>query len=200
MASTVPPDRGLLPPPDFAHRELPIEAIPTGTRLIRIHRSDLGPLHFGSTGSNRFDDPAKTYGVCYLAATLEGAFAETCLRAVGARFVALTFLEARSFSEIEVTAPLRLAAVHGPGLVRIGATAAVTSGTHVAAQQWSKAIHEHPSAADGIAYRSNHDNGELCFALFEHVSNRLARAGSNPMMKDRARLAVLLARYRVGLG
>jgi hypothetical protein len=194
------PSPGPLPPHDFASRELPLEPIPAGTRLIRAHRSDLGPLHFGSTGGNRFDDPSKTYGVCYLATTLEGAFAETCLRSVGARFVALTFLEARSFSEIEVIAPLRLLSLHGPGLAQIGATSAVTSGPHVVAQQWSRAIHGHPTAPDGIAYRSNHDNGEICVALFEHASDRLAPGDPQPMTMDRARLAELLARYKVGLG
>jgi hypothetical protein len=195
-----PPSPDPLPPPDFASRELPLETIPDGARLTRIHRSELGPLFFGSTGGNRFDDPAKSYGVCYLSTTLEGAFAETCLRSVGARFVALTFLEARSFSEIEVTAPLRLVSLHGPGLAQIGATGAVTSGRHVVAQQWSRAIHDHPAAPDGIAYRSNHDNGEICVALFEHAGDRLAPGNSQPMTIDRIRLAELLARYKVGLG
>ena len=195
-----PPDPGPLPPPDFASRDLPIETIAAGARLVRIHRSDVGPLFFGSTGGNRFDDPTRIYGVCYLAATLEGAFAETCLRAVGARFVALAFLEERSFSGIEVTAPLRLVSVHGPGLAQIGATGAVTSGPHAVAQQWSRAIHDHPTAPDGIAYRSNHDNGELCVALFERAGARLRAADPQPIMQDRGRLAMLLARYKVGLG
>lgn len=195
-----PPSPGPLPPADFASRELPLETIPGGARLTRIHRSDLKPLFFGSTGGNRFDDPAQSYGVCYLSTTLEGAFAETCLRSVGARFVALTFLETRSFSEIEVTAPLRLVSLHGPGLAQSGATGAVTSGPHVVAQQWSRAIHDHPAAADGIAYRSNHDNGEICVALFERAGDRLAPGNSQPMTIDSVRLAELLARYKVGLG
>jgi hypothetical protein len=195
-----PPSPGPLPPADFASRELPLETIPDGARLIRIHRSELGPLFFGSTGGNRFDDPAKSYGVCYLSTTLEGAFAETCLRSVGARFVALTFLEARSFSEIEVTAPLRLISLHGPGLAQIGATGAVTSGPHIVAQQWSRAIHNHPLTPDGIAYRSNHDNGEICVALFERAGDRIAPGNPQPMTIDRVRLAELLARYKVGLG
>ena len=195
-----PPSPGPIPPADFASRELPLETIPDGARLIRIHRSELGPLFFGSTGGNRFDDPAKSYGVCYLSTTLEGAFAETCLRSVGARFVALTFLEARSFSEIEVTAPLRLLSLHGPGMAQIGATSAVTSGPHVVAQQWSRAIHDHPMTPEGIAYRSNHDNGEICVALFDHADDRLAPGNPQPMTMDRGRLAELLARYKVGLG
>jgi hypothetical protein len=194
------PDPGPLPPLDFASRDLPIEAVSVGTRLVRIHLSDLGPLFFGSTGGNRFDDPAKAYGVCYLSTTLEGAFAETCLRAVGARFVALSFLEARSFAEIEVTGTLSLDSVHGPGLAQLGATGAVTSGPHSVAQQWSRAIHDHPTAPDGIAYRSNHDNGELCVALFAHAGNRLAPHDPQRITRDRVRLAELLARYKVGLG
>ena len=194
------PDATPLPPPDFGSRDLAIEVVPAGTRLVRIHRSDLDPIFFGSTGGNRFDDFLKEYGVCYLCTTPEGAFAETCLRAVGAYFVALTFLEARSFAEIEVIAPLRLISMHGPGLAQIGATAAVTSGPHRAAQQWSRAVHDHPTAPDGIAYRSNHDNGELGVALFERAGGRLGTANSRPIMNDRGGLAVLLARYRVGIG
>lgn len=195
-----PPDPGPLPPSDFASRDLPTESVSPGTRLVRIHRSDLGPLFFGSTGGNRFDDPARTYGTCYLSTTFEGAFAETCLRAVGARFVALTFLEARSFSEIEVVDTLTFVSIHGPGLAQLGATGAVTSGPHTVVQQWSRAVHDHPTAPDGVACRSNHDNGQLCVALFERASARLGAADTQPIMDDRSRLAALLARYKVGLG
>lgn len=195
-----PPDSAPLPPPDFASRDLPTETIAKGARLVRLHRSDLGPIFFGTTGGNRFDDPLKKFGVCYLSRSIEGAFAETCLRAVGARIVALSFLEARSFCTIEVTASLRLVSVHGPGLAPLGATGAVTSGPHAIAQQWSRAIHEHPSAPDGVSYRSNHDNGELCVSLFERAGSRLKPALPIPILDDRTQLAALLDRYNVGLG
>jgi hypothetical protein len=171
-----------------------------GTRLVRIHRSDLEPLFFGASARNRFDDPAKTYGVCYFSMSVEGAFAQTCLRAAGMRFVQLSFLEARSFSNIEVRKPIQLVSLHGPALAQLGATAPVSSGLHPPARQWSRAIYDHPTAPDGIAYRSNHDNGELCVALFERASARLGAAGSQPIMTNRSRLAALLARYKVGLG
>ncbi|WP_413990789.1 RES family NAD+ phosphorylase [Labrys okinawensis] len=195
-----PPDPGPLPPPDFATRHLPTETIAAGSRLTRIHRSNVGPLFFGSTGGNRFDDPARTYGVCYFATSIEGAFAETCLRAVGVRFVALTFLEERSFADIEVTSPLQVVSLHGPGLAQLGATGVVSSGPHALAQQWSQAIHDHRQAPDGITYRSNHDNGEQCVALFDRCQANLHIAGSRPIMADRAALAALLNRYNVGLG
>ena len=73
----------LLPPLDFPSRELPVETISPGTRLARIHLAKFAPIYFGSKGNNRFDDPRRTLGVCYLAMTEEGAFAETCLLGVG---------------------------------------------------------------------------------------------------------------------
>ena len=195
-----PPKRHPTPPPDFASRDLPLETLPAGTAFIRIHRSGLEPLFFGTSGNNRFDDPERAYGVCYLALTLEGAFAETCLRVVGAQFVAGTYLDARSFTTVEAVAPLRLVAVHGPGLARIGATSVVSAGEHSLAQLWSRAIHGHPSSPDGMLYRANHDNSEICTALFDRCADRLELRQTQGFFSDRARLAALLDRYKVGLG
>ena len=199
-ASTVLRKRHPRPPPNFADRDLPLETLPPGTAFVRIHRRDLAPLFFGTSGDNRFDDPQRIYGVCYVALTLEGAFAETCLRAVGAQFVASSYLNVRVFSAIEVTAPLHLVAVHGPGLARIGATSIVSGGEHAMAQIWSRAIHDHPSSPDGLLYRANHDNGEICAALFDRSGDRLGVGRTQGLLADRAHLAVLLNRYKVGLG
>jgi hypothetical protein len=194
------PRRNPSPPADFRARDLPLERVPAGTSLVRIHRTDRGALYFGVTGTNRFDDPQSAYGVCDFALTHEGAFAETCLRDVGAPFVATSFLSARSFARIEVIEGLRLVTVHGPGLARLGATSVVTGGDHGFAQTWSRAIHEHPASPDGLLYRANHDNGEICAALFERCSNKLRAGASEPILSDRERLGGLLDRYKVGLG
>lgn len=191
---------GLVPPADFAARDLPIEAVPAGGTFVRIHRSGLDALYFGNSGDNRFDDPERQYGVCYASRSLEGAFAETCLRQAGARLVPLSRLAGRSATVLTVEAELRLAELHGPGLARMGATAAVTSGAYEASQPWSRAVHDHPAAVDGIAYRSNHDNGELCVALFDRCRERLRPGTATGLIQDRARLAALLERYKVGLG
>ncbi len=194
------PERHPLPSKDFAERELPIEVVPSGTVFVRIHRNDFGALHFGKVGTNRFDDPEGKYGVCYVARSHEGAFAETCLRAVGAQFVATTFLQSRSFTSIESAGPLRLAVAYGPGLARLGATSVVSAGDHRRARLWSRAIHDHPSAPDGLLYRANHDNNEICAALFERCRERLRIGTSELMLHDRARLGALLDCYKVGLG
>jgi len=188
-----------LPPPDFARRDLPIEVVPAGASFVRIHRTAVGALHFGASGDNRFDDPDGKYGVCYVAHTMAGAFAETCLRQVGASLAPLASLSARSATDLLVTAGLRLVALHGSGLARLGATAAVSSGAYEFSQPWSRAVHAHPFSPDGIVYRSNHDNGEFCAALFDRCRDRLAEGASRELMADRAALAGLLDRYKVGL-
>lgn len=191
---------GSAPPSDFARRDLPIELVPAGATFVRIHRADHASLHFGTSGDNRFDDPERRYGVCYAARSLEGAFAETCLRPVGATLVPLSRLAARVVSLLAVAAELRLVELHGAGLARMGATAAVSSGTYDISQPWSLAIFAHPAGVDGIVYRSNHDDGELCVALFDRCRARIRAHPPTALLGDRRRLASLLDRYQVGLG
>jgi hypothetical protein len=90
--------------------------------------------------------------------------------------------------------------MHGTGLSRLGATSVVTAGRQALAQRWSRAIHDHPSAPDGILYRANHDNGEFCAALFERCRDRLRLSATTAIMSDRNRLASLLNHYGAGLG
>ena len=193
------PKLGPLPPADLATRELPIEEVPIGATFVRIHRTTLGALHFGVSGDNRFDDPDKRYGVCYAARSLQGAFAETCLREVGARLVPLTRLAGRSATTLTAGSVLRLVELHGTGLARLGATAAVSSGTYDVAQPWSRALYTHPDAVDGIVYRSNHDNSELCVALFDRCQAGLAEGARHELLADRAALGRVLDAYKVGL-
>ena len=187
-----------VPPADFASRDLPIEIVQAGAAFQRIHPTGLGALHFGISGNNRFDDPRREYGVFYAARSLGGAFAETCLRELGATLIPLARIAARSVSIIETTAKLRLVGLHGPGLARVGGTAALTSGTYDISQPWSRAIHTHPSIVDGIVYRSNHDNSELCVALFVRCRAHLRAGLSGPLAGDPNRLTVLLDRYSIG--
>ena len=193
------PDPAPLPPDDFGRRDLPVETAPAGTTFFRIHRTALEAMHFEVSGGHRFDDPQRGYGVCYAARSVEGAFAETCLRAVGATLVSFAALAERSLTALTTAADLRLVALHGPGLARLGATSAVSSGPYAVSQPWSRAIHDHPAGVDGLVYRSNHDNGELCVALFDRCRRHLQAGSAVGLTADLARLASLLDRYEVGL-
>ena len=194
-----PPSSGSPPPPeDFAKRELPVETIPAGTRLARIHRREFDPQYFGSKAGNRFSDPREIFGVCYLAMTKEGAFAETFVRGTDDEGIRQSHVQRRSFSVIEMIAPLRLSSLHGPGLARVGATSAVASGSNDVARIWAREIYDHPAAPDGIAYRSKHDDDEICIALFDRARDRIAIAGApHPMMMDLYGLGMLCVRYGV---
>ena len=188
-----------LPPADFASRDLPVETVPAGTGFFRIHRTGLGALHFSKSGDNRFDDPDRDYGVCYVARSLEGAFAETCLREVGATLIPLATLTARSVTVITASERLHLVELRGRGLARVGATALVSSGTYDVSQPWSRAIHRHAAMVDGIAYQSNHDNGEQCVALFDRCHAHLEVGAPEALVHDHKRLASLLDLYGIGL-
>jgi hypothetical protein len=199
MGSMVQPELRL-PGAAFAARKLPVEIVKSGTAFLRLHRLEQGAIHFGRSGENRFDDPQGGFGVCYVARNLEGAFAETCLRDVGAQFVSRSFLEARAITILRLTGDLRLVRAHGPGLARLGVTSALSAGPYEISQAWARAMHDHPVAPDGLLYRSNHDNSQLCAGLFDRCQRRLSAEKPLSLLADRVRLAKLFDRYKVALG
>lgn len=146
LGPEVPP----LPPADLHERPLTLADV-AGQPLWRIHQAVHDPLFFGPPegvrATGRWDAPAGQFGVCYLAVgDARIAFAETMLRGPST-IVGEKELAQRSLARFDVVAPLRLATMHGPGLIRMGATAAVSSGPHEFSRRWSLALHEHPDRA-----------------------------------------------------
>ena len=151
-------------------------------------------------GVNRFDDPAARFRVCYLGTTIDVCFAETFLRNPPVRILALEDLAARSVAVAETTRDLRLAALHGPGLARLGVTAELASGADYAVSQaWSRALWEHPDAPDGIMYRSRHDDSALCVAIYHRAKAALTVVDDRRLTDDPKLLARLMRKYDVGL-
>jgi RES domain len=79
---------------------------------------------------------------------------------------------------LQSTRALRLVELHGPGLSVLGATAQITASPppYESPQAWSVALHNHPNMFDGIAYRARHDNGEICYALFDRSQTAITEA------------------------
>jgi len=167
------------PPADIADRIPITTTVPTGRFVHRFFTASNEPLYFDRSQVGRLNAPDGTYGVLYAAKRPQGAFAETFLRQPGRTQLAADLIARKAYARIEVTRPLRLINLHGPGLARLGATAEVTHGglPYTAPQAWSAAIHAHPLAADGIAYKARHDDREICYALFDRAAPALRELG-----------------------
>lgn len=156
-----------------------------GSPLYRIHRSGHGPIWFGpgagKPAAYRFDAPRGEFGVCYLGRTPEASFAETFLRQPPVRLVTLGDLAGRSLATIHLKRTLRLAALHGPSLARMGATAEVASGDYTLSRAWALALWRHGDDADGLVYRCRHDDASFAVALFDRAEDALEHDSSTPL-------------------
>jgi hypothetical protein len=185
-------------------KRLPIKPVPLGTRWMRIYALDKEALWFGpkpgSPGVHRFDDPDGEFRVCYLGNSIEACFAGTFLRNPPVRLLTLSDLMTRLVATVELHRELRLVALYGPGLARIGVTAEITSGAaYDHSQAWSRWIWEHADAPDGIAYHSRHDDSALCIALFDRARSAVVATSGKSLAEDPPLLAALLGRYGLGL-
>lgn len=159
------------PPSGFKAWELPI--VDVAEPWFRVHPLGLDPLFFGRKKMYRFDAPAAEYGVLYVGKDEHTAFIETfghaTRSATGRGLVTATALKARGLARIESLKPLRLVDLRGPGLARIGADGRLQSGSRMVARRWSRALHEHPDAPDGILYRARHDPSRQAAAIFDRA-------------------------------
>jgi hypothetical protein len=198
-----PPPR---PPADLDRRALPLYEVRAGTVLYRMHRRRLGALFFGPrtdlNDRGRWDAPDDSFGICYLAEAAHTAFAETMLRELDRDQVSeVGDLAPRSLARLVVEQPLRLARMHGAGLRRMKATAAVVQGPYEITWEWSRAIHGHPEGVAGISYRARHDDDGLSIALFQREESALRSLDSTPLLDPSlaADLGAWLDRYDIGL-
>ena len=174
------------PPATLSQRALEISSVGAGTILYRIHRSHQPPLYFGRESGpdrrQRWAAPDASYGVCDMAQEGHIAFAETLLRDLELESVQERELAIRSLARLHVRAPLRLVAMHGAALRRLGADAAVVRGPYDVTWDWSAAFHAHPDAPDGICYRARHDDSGFSIALFERAADRVEPLDSTGLL------------------
>ena len=151
------------------------EIVPAGSVIIRIHHQAHSPLWFGpqpgTPPQHRFDAPAGEYRVLYCAARLAGAFVESVLRKPAERIVARAYVDERMWSGSTVRRALRLAKLRDEGLHWHGTDAAISaSNDYTTSRRLALALHTAFPDLDGVAYRARHNNGEVCYALFDRVS------------------------------
>lgn len=149
--------------------------ITAGQPLMRIHQIDRSPLWFGPVPggppANRFDAPEGQYRTLYAAMGLTGAYVETVLHRPVGRLVRRAFVEARAVSILRPQRDLTLAALHGPGLLFHKAPQAISAADdYPTSRAFAAALFEQFPQLDGLAYRSSHNDDELCVALFDRVA------------------------------
>jgi hypothetical protein len=187
------------PPPDFGQRQLPVVASQgTWYRLNAVEFA--GAIYFDRSGRGRFDSPDFGWGILYVGEDIYAAFIECFGREHGAMGVSEATLRGRNLFAIRANRPLVFVDLTGSSLVKLGADARLSSGSYQVARQWAKAIWEHPQQVDGIRYRSRHDDGRICYGLFERAESSLDSTNlgnlpdGNPTL-----LAEILAHYDYGL-
>lgn len=190
--------------------------LPAGSPLVRIVRLAHGPpgaLYFGpgagTPPAGRFDAPNGAFRVCYLALTMDGAFAESVLRLApapmavgGLRAISVGSIEARGWAWTQTTRDLDLVDLStGHGLGALNVTASLTAGdSHVLSRQVSATIHAVSPPVDGIRYRPRHAPDALAVALFDRAADALAPVTTlQPLFVDGRRLAPLLRDYQLSL-
>jgi RES domain len=166
-----------LPPSDFSSRVPETVKLPKGSLIHRFYANKFSnPIHFDTSTNGRFNAPDGTYGVLYAAHTMSGAFAETFLRSPGRNIISAKLLSEKGYSILQVKRDLTFLKFSGSGLAVIGATAAISHGSppYDKPQEWSKQTHLNFPQFDGIAYRSRHNDDELCYAIFDRSKSEIA--------------------------
>ncbi|HEX4458065.1 MAG TPA: RES family NAD+ phosphorylase, partial [Polyangia bacterium] len=187
-----------LPPADLDQARLPL-FLDSGP-WYRSHRLNQNPLYFGASAVNRFDDPDRVFGVCYVGNNPECAFIETFGHETGIRAVAAEDLQQRGLATVVPSREFRFVMLHGAGLAQLGADARLATGDYRIAQAWARALWHHPSRPDGLAYFSRHDTDASCFALFDRAEKLLAVQTSVSWADDSNKplLGRILDRYDFG--
>lgn len=169
-----------------------------GEIIVRIHRKGQGAVFFGPSAGkppqNRFDAPAGEYGVLYAAQRLEGAFVETLLRRPVGRIVRRDFIEERQWTPIRLERPLILAKIMDEGLLFHGVDASVSaSDDYGPSRALALDLYKDFPSLEGLAYRSRHNNGEICYALFDRVpSSDMVELPSHLFEDNRTRVDELV--------
>ena len=187
-------------PPNYNHLALTRREWnePAVWRTYKTVRGVAGSLFFGKFATERFDDPARDFGVCYLGVDTYTAFIE-CFRQ-RARFKCVAESEIQQSSVVRVQiSPLNLLDITGPGLAHLGQTGNLTSSeSHVESQIFSRRIFEHPENVDGILYRAKQDPNRFSIALFERAEHKVT-ADTSAEWHGHGQLVEILDHYELGL-
>jgi len=168
---------------------VPLKIIRTGTLLQHASRTSYrgSALHFGNTGTNRYDDPSGGYGVLYLGFELSTVLMESVFHGhewsktrnrcitkaeVGQRMVRAVGV-LRPLHLADLTAPDVMASCFGVNLVQLASrNYAHTQG--ISAHLYGGRNPKGKRIYDGILYPSRNNYPGVCIALFDCAASKVA--------------------------
>lgn len=182
--------------------KLPKKIISNGAIVYRTFKTWRGlgeALFFSRLASERFDDPSKEFGVCYLGWDFHAAFIESFRQRSRFKYVDEAEIAESSLVTVKIIKSLTLLDITGSGLAKLGQTAYLTSSqSYTESQMFSRRIYEHPNKIDGIFYRTRHDPDRLGIALYERAKHKIHGITCQPW-SERLDLAEILDHYDLGL-
>lgn len=134
----------------------------------------------------------------YAAIAIEGAFAETILHGkTEEQIVSRAYVDQRAWTEFVTVRPLKLLKLYDEGLFWHGTDASISAmPSYQKSREIALAAFREGPDLDGIIYRSRHDNGELCFALFDRVTGADFDPGRTCFFREHSHIAAsLMAKY-----
>ena len=170
-------------PPSPAATDPLIETLAVGTELIRVYHHEHGPLAFNATASpgrfrpvrRRSDEVLPT---AYVAADEETALAEGVLRGVSAltdgalpRRLYRVEIEGLAMACLRVEHPIRVARLHGTGLLRLGLlrehVVDCEEADYPYTAAWARALWGCQRRPAGIAWTSRQNDSSRAYILWE---------------------------------
>ncbi|MCW3662519.1 RES family NAD+ phosphorylase [Burkholderia cenocepacia] len=193
--------------------ELPSFLIDAGELLQHVSRIVYrgSPLYYGRSGTNRYDDPARDYGVLYLGRDLPTALMESVFHkhqwlADTERSIALKEVKGRMVRAVGVMADVLLADLTAPGIMAgyFGlnleqlANRNYTHTQKVSAQVHAVLDDDGQPLFDGLLYPSRNNYPDTSIALFERAGTKVSVIEDIDLV-DHVDWPRFVAAYRIGV-
>ena len=168
--------------------DVPLKIVVAGELLQHVSRIAYrgSALHFGNDGANRYDDPARAYGVSYLGFELQTALMEsvfhnhhwhklqqrTLTRSEASQSMVRAIGVLRDLHLADLTMPDVMASEFGLNLSQLA------SRRYIHTQRISSAVHSTLDSAgkalyDGLLYASRNNHPAACVALFNRAETKV---------------------------
>nr|WP_285427208.1 RES family NAD+ phosphorylase [Rahnella sp. CG8] len=193
---------------------MPTFRIDAGQLLQHVSRITYrgSPLYYGRDGTNRYDDPAKTYGVLYLGRDLPTALMESMFHkhqwlAATKRSVALKEVRSRLVRAVGVDEELRLADLTAPNVMAgyFGLNLEqLSSRNYTHTQGVSARVHklsggdDDAPLFDGVLYPSRNNYPSASIALFDRAREKI-RVSADIELVDHVDWPEFVADYQIGV-